>query len=65
MIYIDLNLNHCNLGNGKIAAIFPEVRIGMDVNDNVDVVKLRDFQTRLQQFIDEGLNDCLTTTRTE
>jgi len=48
MIYIDCNLTHCNLGNGRIAAIYPDIRIGMDVNDNVDVVKLRDFQTKLQ-----------------
>lgn len=59
MIYIDMNLNHCVMGNGKIAAIFPEVRMGMDVNDNVDVAKMRDFQTKLQQFIDKGLNECL------
>ena len=59
MIYIDCNLTHCNLGNGNIAAIYPDIRIGMDVNDNVDVVKLRDFQTRLQKFMDKGLNDCL------
>lgn len=63
MIYIDCNLTHCNLGNGNIAAIYPDIRIGMDVNDNVDVVKLRDFQTKLQQFMDKGLNSCIIGTK--
>jgi len=59
MIYIDTNLTHCTLGNGKIAAIYPQVRIGLDVGDNVDMQKLKDFNERLQSFIDKGLNECL------
>lgn len=41
MIYIDLNLEHCEKSNGEIAVVYPRVRIGVDVNDNLDMGKLR------------------------
>ena len=59
MIYLDLHLNNLCGCNGDIGCIYPEVRIGMDCDDNVDVVKLRKFQNNLSRYIDKGLNDCI------
>lgn len=60
MIYIDVGLNHVTNAIDPISAIFPEVRIGLDVEDNVDKEKLRMFKEKLALYIDRGLNECLT-----
>jgi len=44
MIYLDINLDHLCTSNNNIGCVYPNVRIGMDCADNVDVQKLRDFQ---------------------
>lgn len=44
MIYLDINLNNLCGSDNHIGCIYPNVRIGMDCTDNVDVQKLRDFQ---------------------
>ena len=59
MIYLSCDLNHCMTARGEIGYVHPTVRIGLDASDNVDVQKLRDFQTKLQHYIEKGLNDCL------
>lgn len=60
MIYLDVNLNNLCYSDNHIGYIYPQVRIGMDCSDNVDVQKMRDFQKRLQTYIEKGLNECLT-----
>ena len=60
MIYIDVGLNHVTNGYGDISAIYPEVRIGLNVEDNVDKEKLNLFKEKLALYIDRGLNECLT-----
>ena len=37
MIYIDLNLNNLCYSDNHIGYIYPNVKIGMDCSDNVDV----------------------------
>ena len=37
MIYIDLNLNTLCYSDNHIGYIYPNVKIGMDCSDNVDV----------------------------
>lgn len=59
MIYLDINLDHLCTSNNNIGCVYPNVRIGMDCADNVDVQKLRDFQQKLQRYIERGINDCL------
>ena len=59
MIFVDLNLDHLTLSNGHISYINPNVKIGVDVDDNVDIEKLRTFKDKLQLYIDRGLNECL------
>ena len=63
MLYIDLNLEHCEKSSGEIAVVYPHVRIGMDVKDNFDVERLRAFNERLQQFLYEGINGCLNNNK--
>lgn len=64
MLYIDLNLEHCEKSSGEIAVVYPHVRIGMDVKDNFDVERLRTFNELLQQFLYEGINKCLVKEQT-
>lgn len=64
MLYIDLNLEHCEKSSGEIAVVYPHVRIGMDVKDNFDVERLRAFNERLQRFLYEGINKCLVKEQT-
>ena len=59
MIYLDINLDHLCTSDNHIGCIYPNVRIGMDCSDNVDVQKMRNFQKNLQRYIERGLNDCL------
>lgn len=37
MIYIDINLNNLCGSGDTIGCIYPQVRIGMDCTDNVDL----------------------------
>lgn len=37
----------------------PSVEITTDISENVDVVKLRQFQKDLNSYIENGLNRCI------
>lgn len=37
----------------------PSVEITTDISENVDVVKLRQFQKDLNDYIEKGLNGCI------
>ena len=59
MVFIDLNLDQLQRADGRIAYIHPNVKIGVDVDDNIDLVKLREFKNQLQEYLEYGLNKCL------
>lgn len=59
MVFIDLNLDQLQRADGRISYIHPNVKIGVDVDDNIDLEKLRDFKTQLQDYLENGLNNCL------
>lgn len=58
-MYVSIDLNTVQDGTGKTVYIEPNVNIGIDIKDNVDVSKLRDFQLCMNSYIRDGLNSCL------
>lgn len=61
MIYLDVSIDHlCSCGD-TIGCVHPNVRITVDVGDNVNLEMMNDFKNRLERYIDKGLNECLTS----
>jgi len=59
MIFIDTNIDHLYGSDGRISYIHPNVKIGVDVDDNIDLEKLREFKNQLQEYLEYGLNNCI------
>ncbi len=46
-------------GNNKTVCYYPTVEITTDNMENIDPVKLRQFQIDLADYMEKGLNKCL------
>lgn len=59
MLWMNTTLDYVVLSNNQIGAIHPNVELGIDVDDNFDLDKIRTFKKNLTEYLEKGLNDCL------
>lgn len=59
MMYIDVRLDMVKDAYGNIRCVQPIVNMGIDLEDNFDLEKLKDFKRSLEKCLEE-LNYCLT-----
>lgn len=59
MMYIGIDLTQMKDSFGKIRYVHPKVEMSIDVEDNFDTERLKEFKRGLEEYL-EGLNDCLT-----
>lgn len=58
MIYIDIA--ECKDSTGKVVAVAPNVGIQINVDEDYNIFKLRGLEDKLQSFLNDELNACLS-----
>lgn len=59
MLMINIPIQYVKDGNNKTVCYYPTVEITTDNMENIDPVKLRQFQIDLADYMEKGLNKCL------